>query len=313
MVNFEDYRCPVCQKAFVQDDDIVVCPECGAPCHRDWFHQLGHCAFEGAGHGSCSWKSSLRLPQKSVRAENHSSTENPASPFSADSTYPSRAPYRQENISGIPPGENIRSVPAGDLARDVGPQASYYIPVFHKISATGKRGRFNFCAFLFGSLWLLFRKQYKLGGILFAVTFVCRTVISYFDYVFSNHVLLGIFAAAGYDYTNPLSATFSQQMAVMEKLSELSAGDALLFWIPRVLELLLIVLSILLGIFANKWYMNHCLNRVKEINLHSSSKEEFNHTLAKNGGVNYPLMICLTVCAIVLNEYSYQILAILFH
>ena len=26
--------CPVCNKVFQEDDDIVVCPDCGTPHHR---------------------------------------------------------------------------------------------------------------------------------------------------------------------------------------------------------------------------------------------------------------------------------------
>ncbi len=44
--NYNGYRCPVCGKAFVTEDDVVVCPDCGAPHHRACYRSLGHCAFE---------------------------------------------------------------------------------------------------------------------------------------------------------------------------------------------------------------------------------------------------------------------------
>ena len=39
-------KCPVCQKYFHADDDVVVCPECGTPHHRECYEQTGHCANE---------------------------------------------------------------------------------------------------------------------------------------------------------------------------------------------------------------------------------------------------------------------------
>lgn len=36
--------CPVCRKAFTQEDDIVVCPECGTPHHRACYAQENACA-----------------------------------------------------------------------------------------------------------------------------------------------------------------------------------------------------------------------------------------------------------------------------
>ncbi|MGN0453468.1 MAG: RING finger protein [Ruminococcus sp.] len=40
------YTCPVCSVKFRKDDDIVVCPECGAPHHRECYEQEGHCHYE---------------------------------------------------------------------------------------------------------------------------------------------------------------------------------------------------------------------------------------------------------------------------
>ena len=45
-MEFTDYFCPVCEKRFINGDDVVVCPECGAPHHRECFEQLGHCFYE---------------------------------------------------------------------------------------------------------------------------------------------------------------------------------------------------------------------------------------------------------------------------
>lgn len=45
-MEFTQYKCPVCKKQFESDDDIVVCPECGAPHHRDCYEQKGSCFFE---------------------------------------------------------------------------------------------------------------------------------------------------------------------------------------------------------------------------------------------------------------------------
>jgi hypothetical protein len=40
----ENEKCPVCDKLFTSDDDIVICPRCGTPHHRECYNQLGHCA-----------------------------------------------------------------------------------------------------------------------------------------------------------------------------------------------------------------------------------------------------------------------------
>ena len=45
-MEFTNYKCPVCNEQFNKDDDIVVCPECGAPHHRDCYDNLKHCFYE---------------------------------------------------------------------------------------------------------------------------------------------------------------------------------------------------------------------------------------------------------------------------
>ena len=39
-------ECPVCKKTFQPEDDVVVCPVCGAPHHRSCYQQNGGCALE---------------------------------------------------------------------------------------------------------------------------------------------------------------------------------------------------------------------------------------------------------------------------
>ena len=43
--------CSVCHAYLFDDDDVVYCPVCGAPHHRDCYKSIGHCAFEEA-HGT---------------------------------------------------------------------------------------------------------------------------------------------------------------------------------------------------------------------------------------------------------------------
>ena len=47
MVLFKEGSCPVCNRPFGEDDDIVVCPECGTPHHRECWQLVGHCVNKG--------------------------------------------------------------------------------------------------------------------------------------------------------------------------------------------------------------------------------------------------------------------------
>ena len=63
-MNYKGVSCPVCGQPFQEGDDIVVCPECGAPHHRACYKQLGHCAMEQQLHPQhLSWQNPNPLRQ----------------------------------------------------------------------------------------------------------------------------------------------------------------------------------------------------------------------------------------------------------
>ena len=55
-MDFKGKICPVCSKEFENDDDIVVCPKCGAPYHRDCYSIEGKCIFPDLHRSKQSWK-----------------------------------------------------------------------------------------------------------------------------------------------------------------------------------------------------------------------------------------------------------------
>lgn len=46
MIFHENEKCPVCDKIFTPEDDIVFCPVCGTPHHRECYNSLGRCVNE---------------------------------------------------------------------------------------------------------------------------------------------------------------------------------------------------------------------------------------------------------------------------
>lgn len=49
-------RCPVCGQLFTENDDIVACPQCGAPHHRSCWQQEGHCHFDDRHRAGFQWE-----------------------------------------------------------------------------------------------------------------------------------------------------------------------------------------------------------------------------------------------------------------
>lgn len=69
MANYEGSKCIVCNKDFNESDDIVVCPDCGTPYHRDCYKQVGECINNELHNAGISW-GEKKLDEESVELEN---------------------------------------------------------------------------------------------------------------------------------------------------------------------------------------------------------------------------------------------------
>lgn len=54
-MRYKDVACISCGKIFTDESDVVVCPVCGAPHHRDCWVSAGQCAMQAAHESGYSW------------------------------------------------------------------------------------------------------------------------------------------------------------------------------------------------------------------------------------------------------------------
>ena len=64
MSKYTGLECPVCKNTFKEDDDIVVCPECGAPYHRTCYQKEGHCIYEDKHGTDQAWQAKEHVHQE---------------------------------------------------------------------------------------------------------------------------------------------------------------------------------------------------------------------------------------------------------
>ena len=75
-LNIEDKQCQLCNAYLFEDDDVVFCPECGAPHHRECYNSLGHCALEHL-HGTDQQYSVTQIPKSdNLEGEDFNFTKN---------------------------------------------------------------------------------------------------------------------------------------------------------------------------------------------------------------------------------------------
>lgn len=337
MISYKGYACPVCGKAFEENDDIVVCPECGAPHHRQCWEQAKRCSFSASHGDGFSWNKvrgnySVYVPPDDGIASGRTKVcpkcnckNDEKEPFCRNCGFSfygfERETYKYDDarqkpvseskldpLNGIGAASLMDGVPAGDVAKFVGPNTAYYLPIFHRVSRTGRARRFNFAAFLFTGPWMLYRKQYKRGALFLAVVLLLEAVSLFVTYRYSAPISQQILTQAGIEQTNLFSLTAQQQLAMMDGFLELSTGQSILFFLPMCIRVILFGLSFWVGWCANRWYYHFCISRVKEINHAAASTEEFNDELVRRGRINLPLTLCLLVCFFIWNYFESYIL-----
>ena len=71
MFDFTGSKCIVCGKTFTDDDNIVVCPECGTPYHNDCYKSVGKCTNTALHESHKEW-----TPDAAPEIHFHTYTEN---------------------------------------------------------------------------------------------------------------------------------------------------------------------------------------------------------------------------------------------
>lgn len=67
MANYIGSKCMICEELFKEDDDIVVCPDCGTPYHRECWKKEDKCINEKLHESGMSW---IPEEQKCPHTEN---------------------------------------------------------------------------------------------------------------------------------------------------------------------------------------------------------------------------------------------------
>lgn len=183
MFLYENNKCPVCGKEFSESDDVVSCPECGTPHHRECYKSLGKCVNKEK-HGT-----------DFVYSRNNDNKERPVEDVGVQSFEQFAADARQvfDNVHSVNAAVNdkteevnakmqqkvssepdIDGVSTLDAATVVGVNSERFVKRFSK---NGKLG-WNWGAFFFGPYYFMYRKMYTESLVFLVLPFVVSAIIS---------------------------------------------------------------------------------------------------------------------------------------
>lgn len=180
-MKFENQVCPVCNNVFKEDEDIVVCPDCGTPHHRDCYKALGECKNKSLHSEGFSYKPPKKETEKlDVLIEDDVkktsdiidvvNVEYKDGALENDEELRVTIEELFKNINGKTTDQVlINKTPSSFYEAAVGENQNYYMPRFLILERTNKKTLINFFAFLFPLAWSVYRKMYKLALLVFCI------------------------------------------------------------------------------------------------------------------------------------------------
>ncbi|MCQ2478160.1 MAG: DUF2628 domain-containing protein [Clostridia bacterium] len=280
--------CAFCHAYMFEDDDIVYCPTCGAPHHRNCYNEVGHCALNEL-HGTDKQYDKL-LKQEPVIEKIEPQTVNDDTGYvkcamcgeefdSDERACPNCGAPNMPKLGGFAPFDLLggvspetdmgQGVTANEAKQFVFSNTQRYIPKFLQFK-NGIKSSWNWAAFLFPCGWFLSRKMY-LNGL---VTGVLSIVFTLLSVPFSQSV----------NFSN--AADYASMVNEMNEILPKTDKFVLTaFFIGFVLNLVLRIISALWG---DRLYYKHTLNTVKDIKTYS---DDISNDIIKKGGVSVLLFI----------------------
>ncbi len=284
---FLNEKCLVCNEHFKENDDIVVCPECGTPHHRECYKENTKCANHKKHSEDFRWEPTfvtLEEVNNTPEKENNSPFGQPID----QNQMPMGNPFSLLQINPFDsfPKELEDGVKTEDVTFFIRHESPKYIKKFQQI----KNGKttWNWAAFFFAPYWFFYRKLYKLG-VIFLTIFVLLSSMSFLPPAVRFSETIYDFESQIQELTESEEKESEYQTAVMElyesaykKINENKTG----LIIYTVQSLTSFAITIFIGLNANKWYYKHTISQVKKICAETET-EKLKEKLFITGGVAY--------------------------
>lgn len=280
---YTNKKCACCAEKFTAEDEVVVCPICGAPYHRSCYEENGKCIFsdkhaEGFEYALEGEETSTTVSCKScgeqnpvghahcsacgekLEKENYRSVED-------NVKSPSEIPYRTL-YGDIYPNDDFDGVTAKEIAMFTGSSSPYFLMQFKMMKDTGKKISLNLWAFLGHGFYYIYRKMYALGGAMLGLLLACNLPM-----------LLNLSELIKYYMATLFELNVSYNVALISQIAQQSQTGRFIY--------MAVVGAV--GVFANHLYMRHSVKTIKKVKgifAGQTDSPQYYTALAKKGRTN---------------------------
>lgn len=314
MSKFTGTECTICSENFKDSDDIVVCPQCGTPYHRECYMQEGHCINTKLHEENKSWSQERKDAGQSQEktctqcgAENKPHAlicENCGTPlvrnmnFSQDRQNSQGASFNANNgantftfipgdrYCGLNPDETLDGdVKISEAVDFIGTNVPYYLMIFSRMKATGKKISLSFISFLLPQFFFAHRKMWLEAVLTTIITEILSIPqIIYFMVTMKN-------SDAFTDLKTDFLTSINIESTAFQVLYSLS-------------NYLLLIISVLAFLFANFLYYRHMQKKIKAIKSQYTTPQEVSGKISSSGGTSLLAPVLIFVVQTIISFIS---------
>ncbi len=284
-MNATNGECQVCKKVLGAEDDVVICPECGAPYHRECYQKTGKCVYEARHKSGFEYKNpaaAYAQPTAAAGAEEDAKgavcsrcgTVNAAENIFCESCgQPLSAAGAPSAFGGMPFGVRtfedayyggavnldgeIDGVKKRDWATFIGRSSGDYITKMSFQQQRDSKLSFSPSALLFPTFYFAYRKLWL------------WTLVSFFAYVLcATPVFLQMLQQSGVPFA----------MGISPDLLNILANTA---------SVVNIAAHVCYGMFAVYLYRRNALKKIQAIQKNKPEGADYEAALKKAGGVSF--------------------------
>ena len=323
-MRYENEKCPVCGEVFKEEDDVVVCPVCATPHHRNCYNENGKCANEEKHKEGFIWQKTsepeVKVEEKNEEPQDYSvcpecGTKNKKNALVCSNCASVINPEIREQFIPQDAGaiyvegkavdkdefiDENNTVSIKEAAAFIQKNKESYIKVFLDSKREKRNPKFNFSALVFGPYWFFFRKMYKPGfgflGVnfglsLFAMSFFFKVFSSAFDFILKNY--------QAFSQGTPDAALMAEYEIIIKNCIYTDKTSVM---IMLLLGVAMLFVNIIAGFAANKMYLNFVTTGVMKIKKITPNEGVFYTYLFAKGGVSFMNPVLISIAVYYINE-----------
>ncbi len=299
MISYTGEECFICKRKFTDEDDVVTCPECGTPYHRECYSEKKECVNHALHESGGSWMAESLEKKKAVlsvkkvcpdcsfinpedaeqcrncggdlvnrecRTIDLSDQKVVRIELDADADYFGFNPMEiMDESTGITIGE------MADYAKN---NKLYYLLAFRRLKNAAVKFSVNLLAFLFPEIYCAGRKMFLQGAVIMLLRFIIQ-IPMFLDSIVHMEDM-----------------GFPSGIAMYANLISFAEAHAFSSSVLNITSALDITIRIVFGLMANEIYFRHTLSKLRKLRKNVPDYLRYRTVIKSCGGISIVGIVC---------------------